>query len=297
MKIKTINTVINKKFDEFIASISDESVKKLVETGTIITGGCIASMLLKEKVNDFDLYFKDKLTALAVAHYYVNKFNEVGGSYVPEVRTVDVNGDAFDYGDRIKIYIKSAGVVGTIPIEQSERSIEGTLLEEADEISSETLEIKEKYLPVFLTSNAITLSGQIQLIIRFYGTPENIHENYDFVHCTNYWTSWDRKCTVNSSALESLLSKELRYIGSKYPICSIIRTRKFIARQWTINAGQYLKMIMQASELDLSDLRVLEDQLVGVDASYFNQVIFEMSQRNKETIEIGYLMTILDRIF
>ena len=35
----------------------------------------------------------------------------------------------------------------------------------------------------------LTLSGAVQLIIRFYGPPEEIHANYDFIHCTCCWQS------------------------------------------------------------------------------------------------------------
>jgi hypothetical protein len=57
MKKKTINSVICKKFDEWVSSIEDKSVASLVSENSIVTGGCIASMLLKEEVNDFDVYF------------------------------------------------------------------------------------------------------------------------------------------------------------------------------------------------------------------------------------------------
>jgi hypothetical protein len=56
---------------------------------------------------------------------------------------------------------------------------------------------------------------------------------------------------LRAEALESILTKELRYVGSRYPLCSVIRTRKFLARGWTINAGQYVKMCFQISQLDL----------------------------------------------
>src|SRR3546814_2766082 len=46
-------------------------------------------------------------------------------------------------------------------------------------------------------------------------------------------------------ALDGLLRKELRYVGSKLPVCSLIRLRKFIRRGWVGNAGQILKMTMQ----------------------------------------------------
>src|SRR3546814_2527635 len=89
--------------------------------------------------------------------------------------------------------------------------------------------------------------------MRFYGEADAIHENDDVVHCTNDWTSKDANLTLRQPALESLLCKELRYVGSKYPVCSVIRLRKFIRRGWVINAGQILKMMMQVSELDLTN--------------------------------------------
>src|SRR3546814_1666855 len=67
------------------------------------------------------------------------------------------------------------------------------------------------YRPVFMSTNAITLSDKIQIVLRFYGEADAIHENYDFVHCTNYWTSKDANLTLRQPALESLLCKELRY--------------------------------------------------------------------------------------
>src|SRR3546814_6375291 len=73
MKAKTIKAILAKKFNSFASSIEDEVVRKLVEKNTIITGGCIESMLLGEKINDFDLYFTDHATTKAVAEYYVKR--------------------------------------------------------------------------------------------------------------------------------------------------------------------------------------------------------------------------------
>ena len=113
-------------------------------------------------------------------------------------------------------------------------------IEDMDNLSDTKCE--KPFTPIFLSSNAITLSDRIQIVIRFYGDPEEIHKNFDFVHCTNYWLSWNNSLETSDKALESLLAKELYYMGSKYPICSVIRTRKFLRKGWHINAGQYLKM-------------------------------------------------------
>jgi hypothetical protein len=155
---------------------------------------------------------------------------------------------------------------------------------------------KQKYRPVFMSTNAITLSNKLQLILRFYGEPDEIHKNYDFVHCTNYWTS-EGHLELRSAALESLLSRELRYVGSKYPICSIIRLRKFIARGWTINAGQIVKMVMQISELDLTSIEVLRDQLTGVDVAYFIELINKIAEKDPNKVNSAYLIEIIDRMF
>lgn len=185
-------------------------------------------------------------------------------------------------------------------------------VEELDEQPAETLlegEVKPekdgtrpKYRVLFVTSNAITLSEDVQLILRFQGPAETIHENFDYVHATNWWSSWDKKLTLRPEALECTLSRELRYVGSKYPICSIIRLRKFISRGWTVNAGQIVKMAYQVSKLDMNDPRVLEDQLVGVDSAYFSQLIGKLKEKTDEKgtvlpVDGTYLMTLIDKIF
>ena len=71
-----IKKEIEAKLKDWFATIDDEVLRKKVEKNTIVTGGCIASMLLGEKINDFDIYFRDQATTVAVAEYYVAKFNE-----------------------------------------------------------------------------------------------------------------------------------------------------------------------------------------------------------------------------
>lgn len=302
MKKKTINKIINKKFNEFVNSIDNDNVKELVKKNSIVTGGCIASMLLKEEVKDFDVYFKNKDTAFAVAKYYVAKFlakNKLKSDVNPvSVGVEDING-------RIKIVIKSAGIASEESGDNVYKYFEGHEPSEGEEyvenIIKETDEEKGQYKPVFLSANAITLSDKVQIIIRFYGEHNEIHGNYDFVHCTNYWQSDEEKLNLNQPALEAILAKELCYIGSKFPICSIIRTRKFIKRGWNINGGQYLKMIYQVSKLDLNNFEVLEDQLTGVDVAYFHELI-DALKKHKESekefqLEYGYLAAIIDKIF
>ena len=312
MKTKTIKKVIKSKIDEWTASIEDDAVRSMAEKNTIVTGGCIASMLLKEPVNDFDIYFTDKATASAVAKYYVQRFNTKNAQGIPVPLYVD------DENDRVRVVVKSAGVASEDGAEKPYEYFEGRPVDEAGDYVGEIMDDpgdveealedigalgaddddgKAKYRPVFMSTNAITLSHKVQIVLRFFGDADKIHENYDYVHCTNYWTSKSGELTLRQPALESLLARDLRYVGSKYPICSVIRLRKFIKRGWTVNAGQILKMMMQISELDLSSHDVLQDQLTGVDAAYFVQLVSKVREKDPDKVDAAYLVEVIDRLF
>src|SRR3546814_3043827 len=75
-----------------------------------------------------------------------------------------------------------------------------------------------------------------------------------------------------------------------YPVCSVIRLRKFIRRGWVINAGQILKMMMQVSELDLTNPAVLQDQLTGVDSAYFIELMSKVKENDPEKVNAAYLV-------
>lgn len=284
MKAKTIKRILNKKHNEFVESIEDEEVKKLVDKNSIITGGAIVSMLLNEPVNDFDYYFTDKETTEKVANYFVEQFKKENDSMDIYVESED---------DRVKVIVSSAGVAG----EPESHEYEDDLPEKDIEVADE----KKEHTPVFLSTNAISLKGKIQLVIRFYGEPDEIHDNYDFVHATCYWRSENNHLSLPREALEAILTKELRYAGSKYPLASIFRTKKFIERGWTINAGQYLKMALQLNEMHLLDPKVLEEQLTGVDFAYFQMIIRDIREKqekdDKFKVDNQYLMKVINRIF
>jgi len=313
MNRKHAKAILTKKFNHWVKSIDSIPVQELVKQNSIISGGAIVSLLTNEPVNDFDVYFTNEETTEKVARYYTDEFNKL---HSPDpMPTVDVS------DGRIRIRIQSAGIVGENtpdsqyqyfegrPLEEGENYVAqsvGTILEGADDLDGTQLEPSgdkksSKYRPVFLTDNAITLSDKIQIVIRFWGNPEEIHENYDYVHCTNYWVSKTGELVLRQEALESILAKQLFYVGSLYPVCSFIRARKFIQRGWHINAGQMLKICLQISQLDLTDVTVLEDQLVGVDTAYFIQIIDYMktcqAKDNDFQPSVPYLISIIDKIF
>ena len=338
---KTIKTVLNKKINNWVASIDDVEVRDIIKGNTVITGGCFVSLLNNEEPKDFDVYFQSREAAIRVGNYYIDKFikshpDTVAFLVTPEDITVHEDGVSIDNpliakkidGNWIKISRNEDGIVytcGEQPISSdvfhnliniqsgrvklmipsvgvaSERVLDDVVdNDDPAEFDYSDLE-KGMYRPVFLSSNAITLSDKIQIILRFYGNPEKIHQTFDFVHTKAYFTSWNNNLKITSKVYEAILNKTLIYDGSLYPICSMLRVRKFLARGWTINAGQIIKMCLQIGELDLTVIATLEDQLIGVDSLYFMRLInmFREAKLKNSSIELDstYIISLINKVF
>lgn len=298
MKTKTIKKVISKKMNEWIDSLP-ENLRSDVKDNILVSGGCITSMLLKEDVNDFDIYIQDKAVLLRLAEHYCPR------------KVLD--------GDRRLEYLEdlypdySPGSDGIYRMNSGEEYVAEHFLRYANlkprqvklDIPSvgERYEIEETdadgnklYLVKFLSQNAISLSNDVQIVLRFSGTPGEIHKTFDFIHATNYFTFRDG-LVLNNDALVSILTKDLKYQGSLYPLTSIIRMKKFIGRGWNIGAGEILKIMFQISELDLRNLRILEEQLIGVDVAYFGLLIDALRAVPRSRISSTYISIVIDKIF
>ncbi len=289
MKTKTIERVCRRAMEGWVASLPQE-LQQDVQDDLILTGGSIASLFLGEPVNDWDVYFRYRATAKRVAEHYVGLFvaspppTLAGNPLLNQVQVID-------QGNRVAVMVKSAGVL-------SEHSGEGTyqyfeaLTDSAPEQTEEYVQMvfggaggrsdyaaDKDYWPCVLTGNAITLLRQnrklcpVQLILRFSGEPAEIHKNFDWAHATNYWT-FQGGLVTNTEALECLLARELRYVGSQYPLAALLRSYKFVQRDFTRpHAGHLLVLALQLAKLDWNDPRVWEEQLTGVDFAYFREII------------------------
>jgi predicted transcriptional regulator len=317
MRNATIKMVLRDKIDKWVATFETEEIKDLVRKNVIITGGAINSLMVGESPNDYDMYFKTREAALSIAWHYVNRFNNANtlksiNHYKAFVKEEQVKNIKDETENRIKIYMKSAGIASETqtdytyfesrPDSETEaffNSIKKDPLENLAEIESEIRDSKKlPFRPIFLTDNAITLSNKVQVIIRFYGTPEEIHKNFDFVHATGVYDYSQDELHISKEIYESVLAKALIYNGSLYPIASLFRIRKFLKRGWRITAGQMLKIAAQISELDLSNPHVLKEQLIGVDFAYMQQLINLIQNREPGTrVDSVYLAKLIDEVF
>lgn len=334
-KTKFIKMLLRKKINGWLNSIKDEALREDCRKNAVVTGGCIVSLLLREDVSDYDIYLKDYSVVVRLANYYLEAFKEIrkkrgfeDGPSMSVEEITDVRGKP-----RVRIKVKSAGIASdtdkpddyqyfeqhadqvgqdylndVFEDEQKRVEIEQQLSLKPNEVNhfssaedkekaKQTAYTPEKYAPKYLSSNAVSLHGDMQIILRFYGEPADIHDTFDFVHATNYWQSCDGQLVLNAPALEAILTKSLVYQGSHYPVATMFRVRKFVAKGWTINAGQLLKIAMQVSKLDLHDFNILEDQLTGVDVAYFEQMISRLKTRDETKVDDAYLLELIDMLF
>ncbi len=292
-KKKTIAKAIRQKVAAWLNTVDDVPLRKEILENYILTGGAITSMLLGESPNDYDFYFIDSKVAAKVANYYLNPVK----ASTSNDKISDIYAE--DRGNRVSIFVKSAGVVLDNTNLNQYDYFEGLSPAALDKyLDKSKMKTPEPYKPVVISTNAISLTKGVQLIMRFCGDPEEIHKNYDFVHCTNYYTE-KTGLVLNQPALESILAKELKYVGSLYPLCSMFRLKKFIKRGWSVTAGEMLKIGYDIAKLNLDDPKVLQEQLVGVDQAFFGQLldILRSDIEGGREIDRTYLAEVINRVF
>ena len=234
-KRKRIAQALKSTVNAWLASLPS-SLAKEASHSYIVSGGAILSLLEGTDPNDFDIYFDNAETAGKLAEHYMLQLCRKRAS---------------------DIQILDTRVIVPAVAETTRKTI---------------LSYTDNYKPICSTHNAITLSKGVQLVMRFCGTPEEIHKNFDFAHTTNYYTKKDG-LVLSPEALESTVLRELRYVGSRYPICSLIRLSKFIRRGWTIPPQELVKISYDVSRLDVTDPKVLAEQLAGAYHGRFGKVI------------------------
>jgi hypothetical protein len=284
MQVKTIKKVITNKMNEWLETITDTKLREEVKDNLLVSGGSITSLFLNQPVNDYDVYIQDMNVLIRLAEYYCP--NQVlDGRKKNEYIEKDRDDLKEDYNENSEQAIR----LKTLKSNQVKLDISSIGIRKSPDQ-------EKKYQIAFLSQNAISLTNDLQIVLRFNGNNEEIHKTFDFIHATNFFTFKDGLVT-NIKALECILSKSLKYQGSLYPITSIIRMKKFINRGWTISAGEMLKIMFQISELDLKNPETLEEQLIGVDVAYFALLIESLRGVSPEKITSKYINELIDRIF
>jgi hypothetical protein len=106
-----------------------------------------------------------------------------------------------------------------------------------NEYSDEVAVIDEKYRQVTssndkcITENAMTLKNNIQLITKHNGTPDEIRETFDFVHCKPYYHFGHDRLFISKEQYDLCYNKKLKINNMKS--LTTWRQSKFEQRGYT----------------------------------------------------------------
>ena len=302
MQVKTIKKNIQSKLDEWLKTITDRELAEDVKENLLVSGGSITSMLLNEPVNDYDIYLMDIDVCKRLAKYYIQTFQDViifDGR--EKQKLIDKYNDEHNVDDgKLPIDMNNSFAISLRNLKEDQIKLYFNGASGGMKVNDGITEDKLNYTPLYFSPNAISLSHDLQIVLRFWGTAEQIHKTFDFIHATNYFTFKDG-LVRNLEAVESILTKQIKYQGSYYPVTSIIRAKKFIKRGFNIGAGELLKIMFQISQLDLTNPDVLEEQLIGVDVAYFDLIITALRNKmdNDKDFKLSaqYFNALIDRVF
>lgn len=245
---------IEKEIKSWTETIFDTELRENVRRDLVVSGGCIASMLLDQPVEDYDVYFRNVHTAARLAEFYLN----VAG-FAPGKSLVKFSKDRLDSTER-------GGSV----------SITGTPF---TALNKDIADLGD-YVPIYFSKNAITLTSGIQVIIKFCGSIDTIHKTFDFEHTKNYYA--DGELVLSQESLEALLAKELRYVGTGYPVHALLRTRKFEKRGWKIANSEIFKILYDISKLDLTKPEVFGEQVGGMYGNLLAESLTALKPASRE---------------
>lgn len=246
MKLYEINEKLYNKLEGLRSYIykelqANQDIQKQLLTSNpinkaFIAGGAITSLFLNEEPKDYDIYFTKYDALVDIIKFYINKFNKL-------------------YGTNIGVNM-SGNEVG---------------LENLPDISLKDFDrVAEEFEPIYISENAITLQGGYQIIYRFYGEEKEVSEKFDFEHCKGTYSILGG-LNVTKDMLQAILTKELIYTNSYYPLSSLLRMKKYMERGWNISSSNILKIVSDLNNLDLYNPQTLQAQLIGVDLMYLEE--------------------------
>jgi len=147
--------------------------------------------------------------------------------------------------------------------------------------------VSDRFKINLITENSVNLSDKIQLVTKFTGEPEKIVKSFDWKHIKSYYIYPD-KIIFSDDVYRLICEKELIYTGSKFPLSTLLRVRKYIKKGWTISTASMTHVVMDIVKTFLDkdkpiarkreawhedyvdewvefDVRGLVDQLNGID--------------------------------
>ena len=147
--------------------------------------------------------------------------------------------------------------------------------------------------PVFTSENAITYQDEDLTIQVIYSITETIIKtirNFDYTICMVAYDFRSQKFVFGDRFLQDLASRQLVYnIDGEYPISSLFRIKKYLARGYKISGLELIKLALRINNLNLSDYSVLKEQLMGIDTLLLKDLTDKLNSPEYAEKEYNFL--------
>lgn len=226
----TIKNTLQTDIDDILKQLVTPTLYSIIREGCYISGGAIASLRLGEKVNDYDVYCKDLVTAHTVLNHLIKVHNSCLSSTCHHINvSIDDN----------KFVLKRSN---------------------GESIQTE----KDSCSPYYITKNAVStvVNGKkIQFIYMQYG--EKCYENFDFVHTKGVYDFNNKTLTIPTETLNAIDNKILITSSYKTPLRTYFRVLKFVSRGWKMPFVESIKLLEQIQNININDDVIYEIALEG----------------------------------
>lgn len=284
-KSKEIERHFKEKINDWLFTLTGTSLlpSKVdsIRNSLYVSGGSIVSLLLGEEINDYDIFLDDVDLMHDLVSYYLGRYTE-GTNLKKDTFSIHK-----EYLTNLAQY--NLGNPGTIEIKVKNNEQKNINHNNGKFYGKKITDNWVKptmgvYSPIVITSRAITLSDGIQLCFRLCGKPRLIHKFFDFDHCMNHW-NYKEGLVLKQEALASIVSKELKYNSTQFPINTLFRLQKFMSRGWTFPRSEAVKLAYNLSQLNLSDMDAFKHELNGYADNFLENLTAEDLQDKNQLFQ------------
>jgi len=140
----------------------------------------------------------------------------------------------------------------------------------------------------------IYLKFQLITIPDTYDGHDNIFRRFDFTICMGAYYFECDKFAFHPEFFKHLAQRKLFFNpNTLYPINSLIRVKKYLARGYTISGSDLLKLGLTISNLKMDTLGDLKEQMEGIDTIFLKELTDALRDRSKERYDFDLAMELI----
>jgi len=136
----------------------------------------------------------------------------------------------------------------------------------------------------------------VQCIQKVHGEPHDVLELFDFTIISAAYRPADRAFILHDDFLRDLAARRLIYIPGDYPISSLWRIKKYLARGFKIPATELIRLALTIHGIKLETYEDLRAQLEGIDMLFLKTLIDSVAAKGNATCDVREAINYIDEV-